>query len=554
MMHADVDGQLSVVQTINGNTKWGSKKSEKWIVKDFDGDGRDDIFAQSKKISQQHTITYANKKGYLKNKNSHKITAKITGVDWHGDDYSIGAGNIDDDKAVDLVRFNNASGGIDENGIIVQGKAAATSNHSFAPGKNKASTTQSLVGAPATPTNYPGNGGNSYKPYNITYSIPFDSVSGATYYELYESSTDSNYALKYSGSGTSASFVHYNFGYQYYKYKACNSAGCSGLSPWRRIYVYTSATAKTPEVSPLNVATNVNYTVSWRPAGGAVDGAVYTLYESQNGAFETTVYSVTRQTWQETLYSFTTSRSVGGSYRYRVTVCNPQVSCTGSSSVYQTVIALNSAPIANADSIMLNQGSTVYINVVGNDWDAEGQTLTPVLYNLPAHGSTAIVNNHVRYTPYGNYYGTDSFTYWAQDTQGAYSGLTQVSLTINAVILTPAKPTITLVNAATGRLTLSWAAQANASKYTLQEAFCGTSCNSLTWQTLASNTSALTLNRTVNSGGIWAYRILACTSNYICSGYSDMATSQINRIPVVFIHSDLLGTPVAHTNEAGDLL
>jgi hypothetical protein len=32
----------------------------------------------------------------LKNKNSHKIDAQITGVDWNGDDYSIGAGNIVD--------------------------------------------------------------------------------------------------------------------------------------------------------------------------------------------------------------------------------------------------------------------------------------------------------------------------------------------------------------------------------------------------------------------------------------------------------------------------
>ncbi|MCJ8273496.1 MAG: FG-GAP-like repeat-containing protein [Psychrosphaera sp.] len=558
MMHAGIDGQLSVVQTINGNAKWGSKRTERWIVRDFDGDGLADIFAQAKKQNQKHTITYADKNGFLKNKNSHKIKAKITDVDWNSDDFSIGAGNINDDKAIELIRYNNSGGMIDENGVFTPGEAVSSkTRHSYAPGKNKASTTQSLIGEPVFTSfpNYPGNGGNSYKAVGVTYSIPFDSVSGASYYELYESTTDSNYSLKYSGNGTSANFIHYGWGYQYYRYKACNAIGCTGYSDARRIYVYTkSGTPNNFAVSPLNVGTNANYTMSWTPAGGAVDGAVYTLYESLNGGAESAVYSIARQTWQEYNYSFTTSRSAGGSYRYRVNACNPMVACSGTVTAYQTVIAPNTPPIANADSIMLTQGSSVYINVVGNDWDAEGQALTPIVYNLPAHGSTAIVNNHVRYTPYGNYYGTDSFTYWAQDSQGAYSGLAQVTLTINAVILTPAKPTITVLNAATGRLTLSWATQANASKYTLQEAFCGTSCNSLNWQTLTPDTSALFINRTVQTGGIWAYRILACTSTNICSGYSDMATSQINRIPVVFIHSDLLGTPVAHTNEAGDLL
>jgi hypothetical protein len=230
VMHAGVDGQLSVVQTINGNAKWGNKRSGRVIIRDFDGDGRDDVFSQSSQKGQQHTITYADENGHLTNKNTHKINAKITDVDWHGDEFSIGAGNINDDKAVGLVRFNNASGGIDENGVIVQGavqgKAAATSNHSFAPSKNKASTTQSLVGVPSTPTNYPGNGGNSYKPFGITYSIPFDSVAGATYYELYESANNSNYSIKYSGSGNSANFIHY---------LATTSRGQTRLQKWESL-------------------------------------------------------------------------------------------------------------------------------------------------------------------------------------------------------------------------------------------------------------------------------------------------------------------------------
>ncbi|NQZ11091.1 MAG: VCBS repeat-containing protein [Algicola sp.] len=506
-------------------------------VGDFNGDGRDDIFVRAQQPDQPHYLIYAGKKKF---KSAKRINAKLTGENWHSDEYSVGVGNVDGDKGAELVRFNNLPGGIDENGQEVAGfRFSSQANHSYSPSKAKAGTTQSLVGVPAAPSNYPGNGGNSYKQYSITYSIPFDSVAGATYYELYESSTDSNYARKYSGSGTSANFAHYNWGYQYYKYKACNSAGCSGLSPWRRIYVYAGATPTNPEVSPLNVATNVNYTVSWTPAGGAVDGAVYTLYESVNGAFETAVYSVTRQTWQETSYSFTTSKSAGGSYRYRVLVCNPQVSCNSSSTVYQTVIAPNSPPTANADSMTLNQNSSADINVLSNDWDPEGQALTPMVYNTPSYGSATVIGNIVRYTPNTGYYGTDSFTYWLRDSQGAYSGLAQVSLTINANMVPPS-----LTRVASAKMldyTVQWTTVNGATRYELQE-----QTNSGSWLTAHNglvNSMAFTQPIIAN----YNYRVKACNAANVCSGWSVVLPAM--SLKNTYTANDVLGTPILRSDK-----
>ncbi|MCJ8273128.1 MAG: Ig-like domain-containing protein, partial [Psychrosphaera sp.] len=394
-------------------------------VGDFNGDGRDDIFVRAQQPDQPHYLIYAGKKKF---KSAKRIKAKLTGENWHSDEYSVGVGNVDGDKGAELVRFNNLPGGIDENGTEIAGfRLSSQANHSYSPSKAKAGTTQSLVGVPAAPSNYPGNDGNSYKPMGYYYNIPFDSVAGATYYQLYERSNDSNYALVYSGTHTSTSLIHHNWGYQYYKYKACNSAGCSGLSPWRRIYVFAAPGSPGGlSVSPVSVATNASYSVSWSASGGAVDGTVYTAYERLNNGAETVAYTVSRGHWSETSYSFSTARSIGGSYRYRVQACNPKVGCGGSAYAYLTVTAPNTAPIAYSDTATVNQNSFVDIAVLHNDWDAEGQMLTPSVYINPSHGSLSPNGNQIRYTPNANYSGSDTFYYRAVDSAGAYSGIASV--------------------------------------------------------------------------------------------------------------------------------
>ncbi len=354
------------------------------------------------------------------------------------------------------MRFNNATGGIDENGVIVPGEAANSKpNQSYAPGKAKKGTTQSLVGVPATPVNPPGNGGSSYKPLGYTYFIPFDRVDGASYYNLYESTSASGGSLSYSGNGPSAPIYPSSAGYKYYRYAACNAAAqCSGLSPWRRIVVYTtSGYVNNLAISPLNVGLGESYTVSWTPAGGAVDGAVYTVYERHNGGGESVVFSVTRQTWQESSYAFSTSKQAGGTYRYRVQVCNPIVPCGSAVTINQTVIAPNTNPVANPDSVVLTQDTTTYINVLANDTDAEGHSLMPSLYGSLSHGSASIFGSAVRYTPDAGYKGIDSFSYRAQDSQGLYSSAARVDVTINAAAIPAFLPVDSTQNSVTAAIT-----------------------------------------------------------------------------------------------------
>jgi hypothetical protein len=208
--------------------------------------------------------------------------------------------------------------------------------HSYT--KSLVGNTQSAAGAPATPSNYPGNNGNSYRPVGYSYTIPFDSVSGATTYKLYESTTDSNYTEVYSGSDLSTTFTHYNYGYRYYKYQACNSYGCSGLSPWRRMYVYTVPSApKNLTVTPYGVPKNTPYTISWTPSGGAVDGTVYSLYRRISSGDIVKEATRTRQHWSETSYSFTTSLPFDGQIEYLIQACSPYVVCTNWIYTYQSI-------------------------------------------------------------------------------------------------------------------------------------------------------------------------------------------------------------------------
>lgn len=199
---------------------------------------------------------------------------------------------------------------------------------------DKDNQVQSLYRVPSAPINYPSHAASPYKPLGLLYSIDLDSVWGATYYKLYESDTGSNYSLAYTGNDLSADFVHYNIGYHYYKYQACNPSGCSGFSPARRFYVYSApAVPKNPNINTVYVAGTTVNTLSWGASNGSVDGTVYTVYQSANGGSETIIHQQTRNHWSEQSYSFPLSSQLQGDYTYRIQACSPMVACSGSASV-----------------------------------------------------------------------------------------------------------------------------------------------------------------------------------------------------------------------------
>jgi len=92
----------------------------------------------------------------------------------------------------------------------------------------------------------------------------------------------------------------------------------------------------------------------------------------------------------------------------------------------------NGPPQGTADAYTVNEDDTLTIGagdgVLANDSDPEDDSLTAVLVENAAHGDVSLAGDgSFTYTPDADYYGTDTFTYRAQD---HYSQSTTVTVTI----------------------------------------------------------------------------------------------------------------------------
>ena len=94
----------------------------------------------------------------------------------------------------------------------------------------------------------------------------------------------------------------------------------------------------------------------------------------------------------------------------------------------------NTAPVANNDTASVSEDGTVDIGVLGNDTDADGDPLRIDSWNYaPAHGTVIQpADGTLRYTPFPDFYGTDSFTYVASDGQDISLSAT-VTVTVSSV-------------------------------------------------------------------------------------------------------------------------
>jgi VCBS repeat-containing protein len=126
--------------------------------------------------------------------------------------------------------------------------------------------------------------------------------------------------------------------------------------------------------------------------------------------------------------------TAAGSYSFSVTAADGK----GGSTVQAFTLTVNapvvnSAPVATADSASTNEDTSVIINVLANDQDANGDALSATVVTGPQHGT--LVKNadgSFSYTPTKDWYGTDSFTYLASDGK-ASSNVATVTITVKPV-------------------------------------------------------------------------------------------------------------------------
>jgi hypothetical protein len=169
-------------------------------------------------------------------------------------------------------------------------------------------------------------------------------------------------------------------------------------------------TGSDPDNDPLT------YTVTAAPAYGALSGTSPNL-------------------------TYTPSANYNGSDSIQFVVNDGLVDSIAATVVI-TIIAVNDAPVANAQSVSVDQGASVTITLTGSDVD--GDALTYSVLNGPANGALSGTAPSLTYTPNAGFSGSDSFTFVAFDGQLGSAPAT-ASITVN-----PAGPWLYLGSSTSG--------------------------------------------------------------------------------------------------------
>jgi VCBS repeat-containing protein len=104
-----------------------------------------------------------------------------------------------------------------------------------------------------------------------------------------------------------------------------------------------------------------------------------------------------------------------------------------------TVINVNDPPVAANDIATTVEDTSVTIDVLNNDFDANGDTLTVDSVTQGTDGSVINNGNDVTYTPYLGFSGTDSFTYTISDGNGGTDTATVTVIVTVTIIEKPAR-------------------------------------------------------------------------------------------------------------------
>jgi len=108
-------------------------------------------------------------------------------------------------------------------------------------------------------------------------------------------------------------------------------------------------------------------------------------------------------------------------------------SASASVSITVTAVAANRPPVAVNDAFTVDQNSSGNsLNVLANDSDPDGDTLTISTVGTPSHGVVSISGNGLVYTPTAGYTGGDSFSYSISDGHGGTASAV-VTITVRAV-------------------------------------------------------------------------------------------------------------------------
>ena len=223
-----------------------------------------------------------------------------------------------------------------------------------------------------------------------------------------------------------------------------------------------------------NGDSRTSFTGTWSPSGAtgfyginslwSRDGTTYTwtFTPAESGNYEVsmwwTVYSSRSTTIPVSVEhadgtaNLVINQQVGGSLwnslgtyyflagvNYRVIITSQPGPTSTSADAVKFILSepgANTPPVARDDSAAVNSGSSVVINVLANDTDADG-TIDPSTCAVvagPSHGiAAAEADGTVTYTSDAGYTGSDIFSYNVKDNKGAASNEATVTVTVTPV-------------------------------------------------------------------------------------------------------------------------
>jgi len=159
-------------------------------------------------------------------------------------------------------------------------------------------------------------------------------------------------------------------------------------------------------------------------AGNGDDTAIYTVWENDgstdyyNGGngFDTLLLTLTSaelemaQSDIDAFYAFLDS----GDYTFQFTSFDLTVSSF--EALLVNIVDTNLAPVAWADDFATDEDVPVVLDLLANDTDADGDSLSAMIVDGPVNGTlTSNGDGTFTYTPDADFFGADSFTYRAND-------------------------------------------------------------------------------------------------------------------------------------------
>jgi hypothetical protein len=197
---------------------------------------------------------------------------------------------------------------------------------------------------------------------------------------------------------------------------ATTSTATIGITPVNDVPVAANLLLITDEdiaVSGQVIASDVDgdslgYSVSTNPTNGTV------ILNAATGAFV-----------------YTPNANYNGSDSFVVTVSDGKGG-VATSTVTIGITPVNDAPVALEDSASVKQGATLTLTsaqLLANDSDIDGDTLTIINVGNPANGSVSLVGGNVQFVPAPGYNGPASFTYTISDGVGGTATAT-VNVTV----------------------------------------------------------------------------------------------------------------------------